>query len=111
MHVHELIGKVGLAINPTFAQWATSSSSTASSKKCYETLETYGDTILKLAATLLAYNYFSADTKATESKLAKLKDSVVTNQFLEKFGRNLCLFKYMRTKDPEPKDWSPPFTK
>lgn len=111
MYVHELIAEVGIAINPTFAQWATSSSGTASSKKCYETLETYGDTILKLAGTLLAYDYLQADPKANESKVARLKDSFVTNLFLVKIGRNLGLFKYMRTKDPDPKEWSPSFTK
>ena len=31
--------------------------------------------------------------------------------FLYKIGKNLELNKYMRTKDPDVKDWSPPFTK
>jgi len=108
---HELIAGVGIEINPTFAQWATSSQGTASSKKCYETLETYGDTILKLAATILAYDHLEADVKATENKVARLKDSFITNLFLVKIGRNLGLNKFMRTKDPDPKDWSPPYTK
>jgi dsRNA-specific ribonuclease len=106
-----MIAGVGVEINPTFAQWATSSSGTASSKKCYETLETYGDTILKLAGTILAYDHLEADQKATENKVARLKDSFITNLFLVKIGRNLGLNKYMRTKDPEPKEWSPPYTK
>jgi hypothetical protein len=42
-------------IHPEFAVWATSCPGVDSSKKCYETLETYGDTILKLAATFLSY--------------------------------------------------------
>jgi len=74
-------------------------------------LETYGDTILKLAGTILAYDHLESDAKATENKVARLKDSFITNLFLVKIGRNLGLNKYMRTKDPEPKEWSPPYTK
>ena len=110
-YCHELIASVGIPINPTFAQWATSSSGTSSSKKCYETLETYGDTILKLAGTILAYDHLESDPKANENKVARLKDSFITNLFLVKIGRNLGLNKYMRTKDPDPKEWSPPYTR
>lgn len=60
---------------------------------------------------MLAYDYLQADPKANENKVARLKDSFVTNLFLVKIGRNLGLFKYMRTKDPDPKEWSPSFTK
>jgi len=52
----ELIAKTNMFIHPTFAVWATSCPGTHSSKKSYETLETYGDTILKLAATMIAYD-------------------------------------------------------
>ena len=47
----------------------------------------------------------------TENKVARLKDSFITNLFLVKIGRNLGLYKYMRTEDPDPKNWSPPYTK
>lgn len=66
---------------------------------------------MKLAGTILAYDYLESDQKATESKVARLKDSFITNLFLVKIGRSLGLNRYMRTKDPEPKDWSPPYTK
>jgi len=67
--------------------------------------------MLKLAATLLAYDHLSADDRAGESKVARLKDAFITNMFLYKMGKNLELNKFMRTKDPDPKVWSPPFTK
>jgi hypothetical protein len=65
---------------------------------------------LKLASTIFAYDYLKLDQKATESKVARLKDFFITNLFLEKIGRTLGLNKYMRTKDPEPKDWCTPYT-
>lgn len=39
-----------------------------------------------------------------------MKDTFVTNMFLFKIGKNLELNKFMRTKDPDPKTWNPPFT-
>jgi dsRNA-specific ribonuclease len=42
-------------LHPELAFWATSSIGTFSARKNYETLETYGDTILKLAATFFAF--------------------------------------------------------
>ena len=63
-----------------------------------------------MSATLLAYNRLEADEKAGESKIARMKDSFITNMFLFKIGKNLELNKYMRAKDPDPKTWSPPFT-
>ncbi len=56
LHCHQLIAKIGKYIHPELVLWATSAQGTQASKKSYETLETYGDTILKLAATLLAYD-------------------------------------------------------
>jgi hypothetical protein len=55
LNANHLISKVGLFVHPEFGVWATSCTGVKSSKKSYETLETYGDTILKLAATMLAY--------------------------------------------------------
>jgi dsRNA-specific ribonuclease len=112
LHCHSLIAHLGEPLNPTFIQWATQATGTSSGKKCYETLETYGDTILKLAGTLLAYNKYENDDRADENRVCRMKDSFVTNMFLFKIGiRNLDLNKYMRIKDPDPKLWSPPFTK
>ena len=66
---------------------------------------------MKLAGTILAYDYLESDPKATENKVARLKDSFITNLFLVKIGRSLGLNKFMRTEDPDPKQWSPPYTK
>lgn len=38
-------------------------------RRSYEVLETYGDTILKLAATLLAYSLYKADDQAGEGEI------------------------------------------
>jgi hypothetical protein len=56
LHCHNLIASIGEFVHPEFVLWATSSQGVNCTKKCYETLETYGDTILKLAATYLAYD-------------------------------------------------------
>ena len=55
LYCHQLTAELGTNIHPEFVLWATSAPDNKASKKCYETLETYGDTILKLAATLLSY--------------------------------------------------------
>lgn len=60
---------------------------------------------------MLAYNHYEANEKADENSVCRLKDSFVTNIFLFKIARNLNLNRYMRTRDPDPKIWSPPFTK
>jgi len=82
----------------------------STAKRCYETLETYGDTILKLASTLLAYDKLESNPKADEKKINDMKNSFVTNLFLFRIGQKLRLREFMRTKDPDPKIWSPPFT-
>jgi dsRNA-specific ribonuclease len=89
--VHKLIAQIGEPLNPIFVQWATQATATSSSKKCYETLETYGDTILKLAGTLLAYDKYQYDSKADENRVCRLKDSFVTNMYLFKIGKQLGL--------------------
>ena len=55
LNAQHLTSKISLYIHPEFSVWATSCPGIHSSRKNYETLETYGDTILKLAATHLAY--------------------------------------------------------
>lgn len=59
----------------------------------------------------MAYDYLQSDDHAGESKVARMKDTFITNMFLVKIGKSLELNKFMRTKDPDPKTWSPPFTK
>ena len=79
-------------------------------KKCYETLETYGDTILKLGSTLFAYDRLKADPKADENRINFMKSSFITNLFLFRHGIKLRLREHMRISDPDFKKWSPPFT-
>lgn len=55
LNATEIVSKINEYIHPEFAVWATSCPGLRSSRKNYETLETYGDTILKLAATSLAF--------------------------------------------------------
>ena len=55
LYSHQVIAELGPEIHPEFVLWATSAAGIQSTKKSYETLETYGDTILKLAATMLSY--------------------------------------------------------
>lgn len=50
----QFFDKVGY-VCPEFLLWAISGSGLGAPRRSYEVLETYGDTILKLAATLCAY--------------------------------------------------------
>lgn len=90
--------------------WSTSASGVHATKRSYETLETYGDTILKLAATHLAYDTLEADPTADEKKINDRKNAFVTNLYLFRIGNSLGLREFMRTKDTDLKAWSPPFT-
>ena len=105
-----LIAKVNVYIHPEFAVWATSCPGTHSSRKCYETLETYGDTILKLAATMLAYDQLENNPKANEKKINEMKNSFITNLNLYRFGQKLKLREHIRSKDPDPRKYDPPFS-
>lgn len=71
-------------MHPEFAVWATSCPGVASSRKSYQTLETYGDTILKLAGTMLAYDQLEKDPNVNENMLSDMKNSFITN---------LCIFR------------------
>ena len=61
LYCSQLTAEMGYFIHPEFILWATSAKGLHTTKKCYETLETYGDTILKLAATHLAYDKLQYD--------------------------------------------------
>ncbi len=111
LYCHQLIAELKQYVHPEFMLWATSSSGVLHSRKCYETLETYGDTILKLAATLLAFQHYKDNTGAGEKELNDLKNAFVTNLHLNRIGGFINLKKYIRTKDPEPKLWQPAFCK
>ena len=105
-----MIAELGEPLHPEFVLWATSSNGVRTTKRSYETLETYGDTILKLASTLLAYDQLESDPKADERKINDLKNSFVTNLFLFKVGHKLKLREYVRTRDPDPRLWAPAYT-
>ena len=107
---HLLIEKLQLYIHPELALWATAAPGCESTKKSYETLETYGDTILKIGATLLAYDRLEKQGKANEKHMNDLKDSFITNMHLNKLGYQMGLNHFMRSHDPEPEYWEPPFT-
>ena len=103
---------MGTVIHPEFTVWATSNPGVNSSKKSFQTLETYGDTVLKLAATLLSYNYCLKYEKETadESKIDSLKIAFITNLYFLRVGKRLGLNRYIRTGDPDLKTWNPPFS-
>ncbi len=73
-------------------------------------METYGDTILKLAATHLAYDKLQYDLRADEKQINDLKTSFITNLYLFKIGKKLELRRYMRNRDPDIKEWRPPYS-
>lgn len=90
--------------------WACTGNGVDSVRRSYEVLETYGDTILKLAATLLAYGLKRNDPKAGEGEIENAKQVFVTNFHVFRIGyHNLRMHRFMRImRDPEAKDWSMP---
>lgn len=96
---------------PEYLSWAVSAGGITSSRQTFETLESYGDTILKLAATLLAYEWKKDDKKAGEGDIENMKVAFITNFHLFRIGFNLKLQRYIKTlKDPDSKDWVMPLT-
>lgn len=110
LNANYLIAKIALYVHPEFAVWATSCPGMRCTRKSYETLETYGDTILKLAATMLAYKTLETDKKADEKNICNMKDTFITNLNLYRLGQKLKLREHMRMKDPDPKAWQIPFS-
>jgi dsRNA-specific ribonuclease len=110
LDAHKLVAKIGLYLHPEFAVWATSCPGTKTSKKSYETLETYGDTILKLAATMLAYQKLEKDNRTDEKRMNDMKNQFITNLNLFRLGSRLKLREFIRMKDPDPKKWDPAFS-
>lgn len=98
-------------VHPEYLTWSVSANGVWSSRQTFETLETYGDTVLKLAATLLAYEWKKNDKWAGEGDIENMKVAFITNFHLFRVGFGLGLNRFMRTlKDPEQKDWVPPLT-
>ena len=95
---------------PEFLQWAVTGSGVHSSRRCYEVLETYGDTILKLAATLITYWLKKEDPSTGEGDLENVQNLFVTNLHLFRVGyHHLRMHRYMRImRDPEPREWTLP---
>ena len=95
---------------PEFIMWACTGGGVNSARRCYEVLETYGDTILKLAATFLAYGLKRNDPKAGEGDIENAKVIFVTNFHVFRVGyHNLRMHRFMRVmRDPEMKDWTMP---
>lgn len=95
---------------PEFLLWAISGSGIAASRRSYEVLETYGDTILKLAATLCAYSVYKSDMGAGEGDLENTKVLFVTNFNTYRVGYHvLKSHRFIKLcRDIEAKDWSGP---
>ena len=94
-------------IAPEFLLWACTGGGIHSARRCYEVLETYGDTVLKLAATLLAYGVKKDDLSAGEGDIENAKVVFVTNFHVFRVGyHNLRMHRFMKImRDPEPKEW------
>lgn len=76
---------------PEYLNWAISAGGITSCRQTYETLESYGDTVLKLAATLLAYEWKKDDRRAGEGDIENMKVAFITNFHLFRVGFNLRL--------------------
>ena len=91
---------------PEYLMWATSAQGIQSSRHPYETLESYGDTVLKLAATLLAYEWKKDDRKAGEGDIENMKVAFVTNFHLFRVGFNMRLHRHIKTmKDRDSREF------
>ena len=97
-------------VAPEFLLWACTGGGIHSARRCYEVLETYGDTVLKLAATLLAYSIKKDDLTAGEGDIENAKVIFVTNFHVFRVGyHNLRMHRFMKImRDPEPKEWQFP---
>lgn len=49
------------------------------------------------------------DEKVDEHQISNMKNAFITNLYLYRVGGRLELRKYMRTQDPDPSKWNPPF--
>jgi hypothetical protein len=96
---------------PEYLNWALSAGGITSARQTYETLESYGDTVLKLAATLLAYEWKKNDRRAGEGDIENMKVAFITNFHLFRVGFNMRLQRHIKTlKDPESKEWVIPLS-
>jgi len=105
----ELFRDVG-HVAPEFLLWAITGAGTSSTRHCYEVLESYGDTVLKLAATMLAYSMKRHEIRAGEGDIENSKVVFVTNFHVFRVGyHQLRTHRFMQImRDPEPKEWTLP---
>lgn len=75
----QLFSSLQTAVCPEFLLWAVSGSGLAQPRRSYEVLETYGDTILKFAATLCSYQIYKSNAAAGEGEIENTKVLFVTN--------------------------------
>jgi dsRNA-specific ribonuclease len=95
--------------NEEYLLWATTAPGLHMSRKCYEVLETYGDTCLKFASTMLAYWYKRNDRRAGEGEIENAKVCFITNFHLFRVGNNQMFQRWMKSKkDVEHKDFEIP---
>ena len=81
----------GMKPHEEYLLWATTAPGLQISRKVYEVLETYGDTALKFAATMLAYWYKRNDRRAGEGDIEVSKVCFITNFHLFRVGNQLML--------------------
>jgi hypothetical protein len=106
LNIEHFGSKVGF-VAPEFLLWSATGAGVNSVRRSYEVLETYGDTILKLAATMIAYCIKKEDKKAGEGDIENSKVIYVTNFHVFRVGYHvLKMHRFMRImRDPESKEW------
>ncbi|VVC42507.1 Hypothetical protein CINCED_3A023563 [Cinara cedri] len=71
----------------------------------YERMETYGDSFLKFAISLVLFDAFPAEN---EGFLTELKMKIVGNRNLAYVGKNIDIGSYLMVNIFDPMDWIPP---
>ena len=74
----------------------------------FNTLETLGDTVLKMVASMY---YFFYSNKANEHYLSKSRAQRVNNAFLAEVAEQNLIHKYLRTAVTKPTKFKPPYYK
>ena len=73
-------------IHPEYLLWSTSAPGIQEARRNYEAMETFGDTILKLGASLMVYELNKLNPDCTEGDLESQKVGFITNQHLFRVG-------------------------
>ena len=104
----ELMLHFGMECETKYLIWATSTKGT-SDEVNYEPLETYGDTIIKLASTWFIYDQLKT-VDVGEYEISEYRCVFLTNMELFRVGIDNQLRRYLRTKDIELRDFILPQT-